>query len=89
MALMLVACVTMWAQDVNQEEALRIAEQFFAQRSSSAQTNTRRAAKTDVMSVSYAAPKESGNAALYVINRGDDDGFVVVPFVQKKLRKLK
>ena len=78
MALMLVACVTMWAQEVNQEEALRIAEQFFAQRSSSAQTNTRRAAKTDVMSVSYAAPKESGNAALYVINRGDDDGFVVV-----------
>ncbi|MBO4216058.1 MAG: C10 family peptidase [Bacteroidaceae bacterium] len=78
MALMLVACVTMWAQDVNQEEALRIAEQFFAQRSSSAQTNTRRAAKTDVMSVSYAAPKESGNAALYVINRGDDGGFVVV-----------
>ena len=78
MALMLVACVTMWAQDVNQEEALRIAEQFFAQRSSSAQTNTRRAPKTDVMSVSYTASKESGNAALYVINRGGDDGFVVV-----------
>ncbi len=68
----------LWAQSVSQNEALQIAERFFAQQSSSTNAQTRRAAKVEEMSVSYTATKEGGNAALYVINRGSDDGFVVV-----------
>ena len=68
----------LWAQSVSQNEALQIAERFFAQQSSSTNAQTRREAKVEEMSVSYTATKEGGNAALYVINRGSDDGFVVV-----------
>lgn len=67
-----------WAQGVSSDEALQIAERFFAQQSSSANAKTRRVAKVESMSVSYTASKKSGDAALYVINRGDNDGFVVV-----------
>lgn len=70
--------ILMWAQSVSQNEALEIAERFFAQQPSSTNAKTRRVAKVEGMSVSYTATKEGGKAALYVINRGDHGGFVVV-----------
>ena len=67
-----------WAKGVGSDEALRIAEHFFTQMPSSAKTDARRAAKTDVMRVAYTSLRERDEVALYVINRGDDGGFVIV-----------
>ena len=70
-----------WAQDVSHDEAMQIAAHFFSQQSQSTDPATaysRRAVKTDAMSVAYTSLREGSKAALYVINRGDNGGFVVV-----------
>ena len=73
--------IMMWARGVDQEEALQIAERFFAQRSTTTESSSaqvvRRAAKTDEMRVAYTSLRDNGEAALYVINYGGD-GFVLV-----------
>jgi len=74
--------VLVWAQDVSRDKAMQIAAHFFSQQSQStdpATAHSRRAVKTDAMSVAYTSFRENSNAAaLYVINRGNNDGFVVV-----------
>jgi hypothetical protein len=67
------------AERVDSDEALQIAERFFAQQSSSAESSSvHRAAKADAISVAYTSFQKSGEVALYVINRGGDSGFVLV-----------
>ncbi len=67
------------AERVDSDEALQIAERFFAQQSSSAESSSvHRAAKADAMSIAYTSFQKSGEVALYVINRGGDSGFVLV-----------
>ena len=60
--------ILMWAQSVSQNEALEIAERFFAQQPSSTNAKTRRVAKVEEMSVSYTATKEGGDYK--PLNRG-------------------
>jgi hypothetical protein len=60
-----------WADGVGRDEALRIAEHFFAQQSS------RRAIKADQMHVAYTG-RAGEEAAFYVVNCGDNAGFVIV-----------
>lgn len=60
-----------WADGVGRDEALRIAEHFFAQQSS------RRAIKADQMHVAYTG-RAGEEAAFYVVNSGDNAGFVIV-----------
>lgn len=81
--LVLLAFVTgVWADEVNANQALQIATRFFAHLPSSTKTSSssaaRRAAGTDMMRVAYTSQRDNGKAALYVINRGVDDGFVIV-----------
>lgn len=81
--MVLLAFVTgVWADEVNAYQALQIATRFFAHLPSSTKTSSssaaRRAAGTDMMRVAYTSQRDNGKAALYIINRGVDDGFVIV-----------
>ena len=71
-----------WAKSIDNEEALQIATRFFAHLPSSTETSSssaaRRTANTDMMRVAYTSHRDDGEAALYVINRGVDDGFIIV-----------
>lgn len=72
-----------WAQGVSRDEALQIAERFFAQQpmpteTSAAKTNLRRNVQKEDMRVAFTATKDDGKDALYVINSGEDSGFVIV-----------
>ena len=73
--------IMMWARGVDQEEALEIAERFFAKRSTTTESSSaqvvRSDAKTDEMRVAYTSLRDNGEAALYVINY-DGVGFVLV-----------
>ena len=71
--LMLLFVSSAWADSVGPDEALQIAEHFFGQQSSA-----RRGVKAETIRVSYTSLNKSGEAALYVINRGVNGGFVVV-----------
>ena len=73
----------MLAEDVSRDEALRIAERFFAQQlssaeTSSAKTNAQCAVKNEPMRVAYISLQEGDKTTLYVINRGENSGFVIV-----------
>lgn len=66
------------ADDISVEQAMGIAERFFAEKNASPKASARRSTKADAMRVAYTSVRESGKAALYVINRGSDSGFVLV-----------
>jgi hypothetical protein len=66
------------ADDISVEQAMGIAERFFAENHASPKDNARSNAKTGAMKVAYTSFREGGKAALYVINRGGDSGFVLV-----------
>ena len=63
-------------KDISAEQALTIAEHFFAGQPASAKA--RKGAKASAMKVAYTSLRKGGEAALYVVNRGDDSGFVLV-----------
>lgn len=63
-------------KDISAEKALTIAEHFFAGQPASAKA--RKGAKASAMKVAYTSLRKGGEAALYVINRGGDNGFVLV-----------
>ncbi len=69
----LVMVTSLWADNISEEQAKQIAAEFFGQSSSA-----RRAIKTDKMRVAYTTRQKSGDAALYVVNLGDENGFVLV-----------
>lgn len=71
------------AQGVSRNEALQIAERFFARQplpseAAAAKANARRSVKSETMRVAFAATRDDGKAALYVVNCGENDGFVIV-----------
>ena len=66
------------ADDISVEQALGIAERFFAEQHASAKVNARSGAKASAMNVAYTSYRQGGEAALYVINRSGDSGFVLV-----------
>lgn len=69
---------TLQADDISAEKALSIAERFFAGQPASTKANARSSAKASTMNVAYTSLRKSGSTALYVINRGSDEGFVLV-----------
>lgn len=71
--------VMVWANGVNRDEAIRIAERFFSMQTSSAESSTaRRAVNAGAMTIAYTLTRNEDETALYVINRGNNGGFVVV-----------
>lgn len=66
------------ADDISVEQALGIAERFFAGQHASAKVNARSGAKASAMNVAYTSYRQGDKVALYVINRGSNDGFVLV-----------
>ena len=64
--------------DISAEQALDIAKRFFGELSAPAKASARNGAKANAMQVAYTSLRKGGEAALYVINRGGDSGFVLV-----------
>lgn len=64
--------------DISAEQALDIAKRFFGGLSAPAKASARNGAKANAMQVAYTSLRKGGEAALYVINRGGDSGFVLV-----------
>lgn len=66
------------ADDISVEQAMGIAERFFAGQHASAKVNARSGAKASAMNVAYTSYRQGDKVALYVINRGSNDGFALV-----------
>ena len=83
LSLLFLLTTGLWAENVSKEKAMQIAEQFFAGNSALSKPTKVKGenlgmVRDHVMEVAYTSYLDNGKAALFVINRGNQEGFVIV-----------